>query len=233
VNALTANYGFFCYLSLCLHVFLLEDLSLEKAASRRRHFLAFIRFAHIARSPRKREAAAFAIFCAVSSIEAMVAFGPGAPDGLAPLRSRYLPFRFINTYHLFASITRERIEPTFETSEDGASFVEHDLWHKPGSVTRRPDFVAPHQPRVDFQLWFYGLGYQGRTPPYIAGLLNWLCAEPARVQPLFRDPLPMHPKSVRIRFWRYHFATPAQQRQDNRWWNRELADQSRDVPCSD
>ena len=61
-------------------------------------------------------------------------------------------------YFLYStgSITRERIEPTFETS-DGTSWTPLAFHYKPGPVDRPPPFVAPHQPRVDFLLWFYGL----------------------------------------------------------------------------
>ena len=99
-------------------------------------------------------------------------------------------FHLVNTYHLFASITRERIEPEFQTLADGpieareaddAAWTAQHLRHKPGDVTRAPDFVAPHQPRVDFRLWFYGLAFQRRPPAYVTTLLERLCEDPPAV----------------------------------------------------
>ena len=40
VNVVTANYGFFVYLALCLHVFLLDEADLERIAKRLPSFRA-------------------------------------------------------------------------------------------------------------------------------------------------------------------------------------------------
>src|SRR6185369_14373431 len=136
---------------------------------------------------------------------------------IAPLQQLYMPWRLINTYHLFGHITRDRIEPEFQI-QTGGDWLPVDLWHKPGDVARPPDFVAPHQPRVDFQLWFYGLSYEHGMPAYVGALLDRLCRDPAAVQTLFRDTLPADRSAVRIAFWRYKF-TPSG---ETAWWTREL-----------
>jgi len=95
-------------------------------------------------------------------------------------------------------------------------------------VRRAPDFVAPHQPRVDFQLWFYGLSFRRGTPTYVRTLLERLCTDPAAVQELFTKPLPPAPTAVRIQFWRYHFSPRGQPRA---WWTRELAATTEAIEC--
>ena len=72
-------------------------------------------------------------------------------------------YRVANAYHLFGHITRERIEPEFQT-RDGDRWRAHDLHYKPGDPLRPPPVVAPHQPRVDFLLWFYGLDFRRGSP---------------------------------------------------------------------
>ena len=57
--------------------------------------------------------------------------------------------------------------------------------------------VAPHQPRVDFQLWFHGLAVRS-VPAYVATLLDRLCHNAEAVQPLFADALPPQLKHVRF-----------------------------------
>jgi hypothetical protein len=136
----------------------------------------------------------------------------------------------VNTYHLFAAITRERIEPEVQTF-DGAAWRAHDLRHKPGDPTRAPHLVAPHQPRVDFQLWFYGLGYRRGAPQYVTELLDRVCHDPAVVQTLFREELPERPASARMAFFRYHFTTPAERRATGAWWKRELVGTMQPVNC--
>jgi hypothetical protein len=257
-NAGTANYGFFCYLALALHLFLLDDRDVERARARVAACAPALlkgwrdaltrRLRPIAeRQPRTERPLAIrwlgragaALFIVVSLAEATLHFGqPGVLVALTrPLLAINDSFRLIGTYHLFGSITRERIEPEFQTAavppvggEDGAWTPQH-LRHKPGDVRRRPDFVAPHQPRVDFQLWFYGLSYERREPLYVATLVERLCEDPAAVQPLFRSPLPPHPAAVRIVYWRYQFASPAETDATGAWWRRTRVDVSRAIPC--
>jgi hypothetical protein len=237
VNAATANYGFFCYLALVLSVFLLDDADIERLRGwlrRRRSESAPPEPAALG-WPRARRAGvigAAGLFGVVSLVEAAVHFGPeGAWRArVQPLRELYEPWRLINTYHLFGSITRERIEPEFQVS-DGKSWTALELWHKPGDLGRRPDYVAPHQPRVDFQLWFYGLAYR-RTPFYVATLLERLCDDPQAVAGLFRAPPPPHAEAVRLLYWRYHFTTRDERQKSGDWWRREPVNETKPISCA-
>jgi hypothetical protein len=221
-NLLTANYGFFVYLALALHVFLLHDrASPAPRPVARWKPLALIPVA--------------AVYLGLSTLEAVVTFAD-PEDTVAratrPLRRFYAPFRLVNTYHLFGHITRDRIEPDFLTSLDGETFVSHPLRYKPGPPDRAPPFVAPHQPRVDFLLWFYGLSYERGAPDYVAALMRRMCFDPSAVQPLFAKPLPYHPAFVQIRFGDYRFASPAE-RAAGLWWHVEPRGGTRPVPCKD
>lgn len=239
VNLVTSNYGFFVYLALALHVFLLTDRDLERLA-------AWLPWPW--RAPRARDRPPRSVpqweravriggvvlvstlvggVSALGAIAAFVAAPPAWERMVAPLQDLYVPWRLINTYHLFGHITRERIEPEFQVqTPDGWRAV--DLRHKPGDVRRAPDVVAPHQPRVDFQLWFYGLGFQRGMPAYVSALLDRLCNDPAAIQPLFVEPLPVKPSAVRIAFWRYRFSAPEER---EAWWTREQIALTRPLTC--
>jgi hypothetical protein len=91
--------------------------------------------------------------------------------------------------------------------------------------------VAPHQPRLDFQLWFYGLSFQRGMPPWVASLLDGVCNEPARVQGFFAEPLPQQAARARLVFWRYRFTTPEQRRETGAWWTRERLAAARPMTC--
>lgn len=231
VNAATANYGFFVYLALALHVFLLADRDVAWITTRLPRPRTLRPLAADGWLWMRRVAAGtvMAVVVAASAIGALLAFG-GVPRGWIPLlvalQDPVARLRLVNTYHLFGHITRERIEPEIQL-ESAGNWRSYDLRYKPGAVDRRPPFVAPHQPRVDFQLWFYGLGFRGGTPPYVAALLERLCRDPAAVQPLFRDPLPPAPDAVRIAFWQYRFTAPGAPA----WWARELLGTSRPISC--
>ena len=253
INAATANYGFFCYLAMALHVFLLDDGDLARL---RRFLLPRPAPAAPAAAPGpeaganralERAAAGFgvAVYLAVSVAEAAFVFGEGGEPGLAlttiaPLVDRAETLRVVNAYHLFGSITRERVEPEFQTldARDAAgeanddAWTPHDLLHKPGAPMRAPDFVAPHQPRLDFQLWFHGLAFRRGQPPYVHMLLERMCEDGDSVRPFFREPLPAHPSAARIVYWQYHFTTPAERRATGAWWRRERLAATAPVRCA-
>jgi hypothetical protein len=239
INLATSNYGFFVYLALALHVFLLTDRDVGRLAAPLRRWgpaRAAPARPPCSAAPRQRllriagAAAVTAIFVGVSALDAIAAFVP-TPRAwqrfAAPLQALYEPWRLINTYHLFGHITEERIEPEFQVESDGA-WRTFDLHYKPGPVQRAPAFVAPHQPRVDFQLWFYGLSFQHGTPAYVAALLDRLCHDPAAAQPLFVETLPPNPEAVRIEFWRYRFSPRDEPRA---WWTREPVATTRPISC--
>jgi hypothetical protein len=199
----------------------------------------------IAREPRTSEgqtfffiarltvaALAVTLYAGVSLQRGVSQFWRGGPESttLVAASQALAPLRIVNNYHLFASITRERIEPIFEIS-DGTRFTEHDLDYKPGDPRRAPPFVAPHQPRLDFSLWFYGLRAGGQPPDYVVSLLLGLCDEPRHLQAFFESRLPDHAAAVRVVFYRYHFSTPEQRADTGAWWTREPVGAPRGVDC--
>ena len=271
-NAATANYGFFCYLAAALNVFLLDDADVGRASAQAARFVPAALRPVVARLRRRRSeradeaelrraesvagghgerfrvpawiAAGFLVV--VSLVDGLyhLADPGGALAFAAPLFELNQRFRLVNSYHLFAAITRERIEPELQTlargepepapvdgGADDGRWTPQYLWHKPGDPRRAPDFVAPHQPRVDFQLWFYGLSFGRREPAYVSTLVERMCEDPAAVQSLFRQPLPPHPAAVRIVYWRYEFASRAERRATGLWWQRARVAMSRAVPC--
>lgn len=223
VNIATANYGFFCYLSLALHVFLLDEPAAPWSESFERHRVAGV---------LRRTAATMivAAYVGISALEAALAFGPpfDLPGPLRNLRGAYAPFRIVNTYHLFGHITRERIEPEFQTLH-GSEWRAHHMHYKPGDPAVRPPFVAPHQPRVDFRLWFYGLSFNRGTPQYVQTLVRRLCHDTEAVASLFAQPLPPAPQAVRLVFWRYRFTSEVAAED---WWEREHLAETRPIECA-
>ena len=165
VNAATANYGFFCYLALALHVFLLDDRDVERArAAARAAGAALARRLgrSAARRPRSRGrrrrrwprlarglAGVGAVRRSCRSLEALAALRPSpAPARCAPLLELDGGLRLVNTYHLFASITRERIEPEFQTSPTGDARSDDGLdAAAPAAQARRRHPRAPTSSR--------------------------------------------------------------------------------------
>ena len=75
---------------------------------------------------------------------------------------RLEPFRMINGYGLFRVMTKDRREIIIEGSADGIDWLPYEFKWKPGDVMRAPGWCAPHQPRLDWQMWFAALGITGK-----------------------------------------------------------------------
>jgi lipase maturation factor len=98
------------------------------------------------------------------------------------------------------------------------------LHYKPGPEERRPPIVAPHQPRVDFQLWFFTLGRDGGVHPYFDTLVRRLCTRPAAVAALFlpESMPPGVPAALRVAYYRYRMTDRLTLARERRYWSREL-----------
>ena len=137
------------------------------------------------------------------------------------------PLRIVNRYGLFAVMTTERRELVIEGSLDGDNWREYEFPFKPGDLDRVPGWAMPHQPRLDWQMWFAALT-RPEYAPWIYGLVfRLLDAEPTVLE-WIDDPFQgERPRYVRIVSYRYEFArsngTPAQgdgSEDTGRWWTR-------------
>lgn len=224
---LTANYGFFNHLSLALGLFLLDDGHLARACTR-------IGSTEVesagsdARGQRGRMAVAAALALLIVPLSVIEFVGMWVPDERLPravrvVRERVAPFRSINRYHLFASMTLQRLEVEIEGTADGHRWEAYEFRYKPGDPRRPPPFVAPHQPRLDFQLWFLTLRGSRGVPAYFVRLLELMCAKPEQAAGFFaRDPFPdAPPAALRVAVYRYRMSTRAEREREGVWWTRE------------
>ena len=223
--ALTSNYGYFNLLSAVIAFFLLDARDLRWLPG------WVIGPAHAALQPppaRRRPlvaAAAAAIFL-LTTLELLVLIagpGVGASPPLMAVREVTQPFRVANRYHLFAHIDPRRIEPEIEWTVDGQEWRPLYLHYKPGPLERRPPIVAPHQPRLDFQLWFFTLGRDGGRHEYFNTLVAHLCTRPDAVRPWFTpESFPDRPAQIiRVTFHRYRMTDRETLAREGRYWSRE------------
>ena len=63
-----------------------------------------------------------------------------------------------------ASSEVARAEIIIEGSDDGIDFFPYEFKYKPGDLARMPGIVAPHQPRLDWQMWFAALSSYQNNP---------------------------------------------------------------------
>src|SRR5262249_8709368 len=216
---LTANYGFFNYLSAALLLFILDDRDLGRTP---------VEIGTPALRPRDTVLATLLVALTIVPFLGFVPALRGLDRALLPVQRLLVPFRSINSYHLFAHMTLVRREPVIEGSADGVTWLSYELRYQPGGPDRPPPFVAPHPPGVDFQAWFLFLG--PRSTRWFDRLLDRLLHAPDAVTSLFaRDPFPTTPpRFVRVAVYRYRFTDSATRAAAGAWWQRDLLGYVRD-----
>ncbi len=130
-------------------------------------------------------------------------------------------YRVVNMYHVFPTMTTERIELEISGSIDGRVWRTYHFKHKPGDLDERPGLVMPHQPRLDWQMWFVTL-HRKHLPWFEEFLYALLDNSPDVKSLLANDPFPdQAPRYIRVDAYRYTFTTPEEREQTGNWWNRQ------------
>ena len=144
----------------------------------------------------------------------------------APLIALYgwiSPFRSVNNYGLFAVMTTTRPEIIVEGSDDGKNWLPYEFKYKPGDPNRPPRFVAPHQPQLDWQMWFAALGSYRENRWFIHFCQRLLQGSPEVLELLKNNPFPKAPpRYVRAMLYEYRFSDFRTRRAQGIWWRREL-----------
>lgn len=198
---ISGNYGFFQLLSLVLVLSLLDDALLAKLTAGRLGIRSGA--APLAR-PRTgwREVpigllVALWVGASVPTQLARTGGGDAVPEALVPALVALAPFRTVNAYGLFARMTTTRPEVRIEGSPDGVQWAPYVTRYAPGPPDRRPPQVAPHMPRLDWQLWFAALSTCQRTP-WLPRLMDRLLEREPAVLALFaEEPFPGRVRYVR------------------------------------
>jgi len=225
---LTGNYTFFNWLTLALCLLLLDDFAVARLIPAR--LRTWLSFHHQPRSPVPPRRWPRPVLLGVAVVW-LSASGWRVADTLG-WRSAWLapfawvagelaPFRSVNSYGLFAVMTTQRNEIIVEGSNDGAHWRPYEFKYKPGEVHRRPAFVAPFQPRLDWQMWFAALGGPEQNPWFESFCERLLQGSPDVPALLARNPFPEHPpRFIRAELYDYQFTDFAERRADGAWWRR-------------
>ncbi len=228
---LTGNYNFFNLLTAALCVPLLDDFALRKFTPAALQRLLPLNPPHSRHDHRHAWRSWLlgsfaALVVLVTSVEMLrnckvnFAWPPPVPQLVAAVA----PLRTLNSYGLFRVMTRPRLEIVIEGSHDGVHWRPYDFKWKPGDVKQRPGFVQPHQPRLDWQMWFEALRPpQSGISPWFGNLcLRLLQGTPEVLALLARNPFPEKPpRHLRAKLYEYHFTNADERRATGAWWKRE------------
>src|SRR5205809_1238630 len=170
--AITGNYCFFNLLTIALCLLLIDDAAV--GIPRLREAVG----AQMAGAPSPRRAGcgrvlpirlcsyvAIAVIVLTLPINAWLIFSgfkptSRPPHALATVYEQLEALRIVNGYGLFRVMTKDRCEIVLEGSTDGVEWLPYEFKWKPGDVKRAPGWCAPHQPRLDWQMWFAALESQ-------------------------------------------------------------------------
>jgi predicted DCC family thiol-disulfide oxidoreductase YuxK len=219
---ITGNYNWFNLQTMLLCLPLFDDAAMKKVLPRRLVGLLQSRSGND--GPRRvatvasNASALLVVFC--SLVQMTERFGGRPPEVAQALDNLIEPLRIVSTYGLFAVMTTKRNEIVIEGSHDGLEWREYEFWYKPGDVARRPRWNIPHQPRLDWQMWFAALDDPHYQPWFSRFLERLLENEPTVTALLERNPFPEKPPTyVRAQFYEYTYAGQ-EEKARGQWWNR-------------
>ncbi len=207
----TGNYNFFNILTIVMCLALLDDRT--------------FRFGRRSECARGRPGLWRVVLCAfvlLGAIQIHASFArrdlPGWERSLAAVVQ---PLMLVNGYGLFAVMTTRRDELIVQGSRDGQDWWSYRFRFKPEALDVAPRWVTPHQPRLDWQMWFAALRPVERVywaDNFVAKLLLGSESVVGLMHPTGRET----PRYVRILRYRYTFTTPEERTASRRWWNREF-----------
>lgn len=231
----TGNYNFFNLLAVILALTLLDDRAWPRFVRRR----VTAADSPLLFSPTRWRTILLVPFAVLAlllgGLQLRDAVTPPAEPGPS-LESQLgiAQFVLVNDYGLFRRMTETRPEIEIEASADGIDWQPYRFRWKPGDPSRRPRFNTPHQPRLDWQMWFEALRLEQvhkvtgtidprHMSPWFQSFLMQLATGEAKVLELLADdPFPdAAPKFIRVTLYQYRFTDTPERAATGDWWHRE------------
>jgi hypothetical protein len=220
---LTGNYTFFNLLTILLCLFLLQDKDIAKILPNR--LVAIIQQEKpvagiVANTCAGLWANIVMVVCA-SQIWLyhvnMPTFGP-----LKTLIRTTSTFSLVNNYGPFAVMTRTRNEIIIQGSYDALNWSDYSFKYKPGKLNHELGWNIPHQPRLDWQMWFEALNASQKSAWFDSFLVKLLEGSPQILSLLDDNPFPEKPpRYIRAIIYRYSYTQQEQRDKNGQIWQRQ------------
>jgi hypothetical protein len=222
---LTSNHNWINFLTIILCLFLFDDRALRQVLPNYlQAVLGWRGTAAVRINPVKQYAvgllAAFVLSIGTLKIYEL-ATGHDLPARVSDTMKLASVYSIVNSYHVFPTMTTRRIELEVLGSRDGIDWQPYRFKYKPDRLDERPRFIIPHQPRVDWQMWFVTL--HPRHVTWFGHFLEALLQNSPTVTALLQhNPFPDEPpRYIRVEAWDYHFTNSEQHARSGNWWQRE------------
>lgn len=221
--ALTGNYAFFNILTIALSLLLFDDdFLIGLVPQGTANSLSYL----IQTQEQERRWTHYPALCFAGImifLQCSLIAVQHVPVAIRQVVSYASNLSLVSSYGLFAVMTTKRPEIILEGSLDGKEWLDYEFPWKAGDVMRPPPWVAPHQPRIDWQLWFAAL-QDVRQNSWLLRLMQQLLKDSFPVvQLLAKNPFEAKPpKYIRAMLYEYHFTTLAEKQGTRAWWKRDL-----------
>jgi hypothetical protein len=129
----------------------------------------------------------------------------------------------INNYGPFAVMSTERPEIIVQGSNDGSHWQTYQFKYKPVNLDQKLSWNIPHQPRLDWQMWFAAKETPAVNSWFSKFMLRLKEGSPPVLSLLENNPFPGKPPVyVRALLFRYFYASPEQRKATGSIWEREF-----------
>lgn len=122
-------------------------------------------------------------------------------------------------FHVFPTMQTQRQELQIEGSYDGREWKAYKFKYKPGPIAERPKFIIPHQPRLDWIIWFV----PPQHPEFMSVLSRFIeklkQGSPQVISLLEENPFKhAPPQFIRVQAFEYKFTNFEERKQTGDWW---------------
>jgi len=220
---ITSNHNWFNILTLILCLFLFDDKAIRKAlpASLCNWLVERKQLSSISSFLRLPSYVFAAIILLTSSVQIWeMASGirvSGKPGRVLDYIQRW---SLANPYHVFPTVNQQRIELIIEGTTDGRTWLPYSFKYKPGELNKPLTVVIPHQPRLDWMVWFVPLNpiFENWFESFLGSLLD---NSPDVIALMEHNPFPdTAPIAVRVHAFEYKFTSFDEHEATGNWWKR-------------
>ena len=217
---LTSNHNWFNFLTIALCLFLFDDRALRRWLPKRFVVTMTPSSGLMVGSLLRGVLAAGILLISAAHFWELSTVRP-LQNRIGPLLDYAETYRVVNKYHVFPTMKTQRIELEIQGSVQGEKWRTYGFRYKPSDLDRVPAIMMPHQPRLDWQMWFVTL--HPIHLPWFQHFLQGLLNNTPRVTGLLaHNPFPAAPpRYLRVNAYRYRYTTVQERKETGQWWKRE------------
>lgn len=214
----TSNHNWINILTIALCLFLIDDRVIRKIVP------GFLLPGNIKQPGSRKVVYALPVFAVLIIASSVIVFLRYIPEVKIPSvisQASYVvrSWGIGHDFHIFPTMQTERHELQIEGSYDGKEWKPYAFKYKPGPVNQRPKFNVPHQPRLDWMIWF--------VPPKHPEFMHWFNQfilkleqdSPEVLDLLESNPFPEGPPNyIRVQVYQYKFTNAKEREETGHWW---------------